>query len=151
MADRRRDKVKEWLIGYHWHPPSVHFHSALFPTAAILLVIYVLSHESSWERASFYVLSLGVLMLAGSILAGFFDWYTKYKAAQTKIFRTKIWLSLVLLAVGVILVIWRALSPELMQGGVFSRGLYITGLLLAVLLVIWIGYLGGKLIFRRQQ
>ncbi len=151
MADRRRNKVKECLIGYHWHAPSVHFHSALFPTAAILLFIYLLSHESSWERASFYVLSFGVLMLAGSIFAGFFDWYTKYKAAQTKIFQAKIWLSLVLLAVGVTLVIWRALSPELMQAGAFSRGLYITGLLLATLLVIWIGYLGGKLIFRREQ
>lgn len=150
MASSRWVTLRERLMGYPWHAPSVHFHSALFPTSLILLIIYLITHESSLEKASYYVLSFGVLMLAGSIIAGFFDWRMKYNSAKTKIFQLKIYLSTVLLVLGIALVIWRWLSPQLMKDGVATQALYIAGLLGAGLLVVWIGSLGGKLIFPRK-
>ncbi len=151
MANSRGAKLKKRLIEYHWHGPSVHFHSALFPIAAILLLLYLSTGEGSLEKASFYVLGFAVLLLIGSILAGFFDWRTKYNSARTKVFQGKIRLSLLLLPLGLALVTWRAASPQLLQGGGVSQGLYTAGVVLSLAMVVRIGYLGGKLIFRRQR
>ncbi|MFQ6117156.1 MAG: DUF2231 domain-containing protein [Candidatus Bipolaricaulia bacterium] len=144
-------ELRDSLLEYHWHPPSVHFHNALFPLAALLIIIYLPTHEGSLEKAAFYVLGFAVLLLLGSILAGFFDWRTKYKAARTKLFQSKIRLSFVLLGLGLVLLIWRGTAPGLMEVGPINRGLYTAGLLLATGLVVRIGYLGGKLIFRRGR
>ena len=109
------------------------------------------TREGSLERAAFYTLGFGVLLLFGSILAGFFDWRTNYKAARTKLFQGKIQLSFVLLALGLALLIWRGIAPGLLEATAVSQGLYTAGLVLASSLVVRIGYLGGKLIFRRGQ
>ncbi len=139
------------MIKYHWHGPSVHFHSALFPIAAVLLLLYLLTGEGSLEKASFYVLGFAVILLIGSILTGFFDWRTKYNSARTKVFRGKIRLSLLLLPLGLALVTWRAASPQLLHGGGVSQGLYTAGVVFSLPMVVRIGYLGGKLIFRQQR
>jgi len=144
-------ELRERLLQYHWHPPSVHFHSALFPIAALLVIIYLPTREGSLEKAVFYLLGFAVLLLLGSILAGLFDWRTKYKSARTKVFQSKIRLSFVLLGLGLALLIWRGTAPRLMEASTISQGLYTAGLVVATMLVVRIGYLGGKLIFRRGR
>lgn len=104
-------RLEELFVRFHPHPPTVHFPIALMVTAVILTLLYLVTKEPSFEKAAYYVLTLGLLFSPAAILTGLASWKITYKATMTHIFARKIQFSALLFPVALICFFWRTIDP----------------------------------------
>ena len=139
--------LKQLLAKAHLHPVMVHFPNALFPTTLALLGLYFFTKDSSFEQASFYTMIFGALGVPGAIATGLFSWKTRFRGNVTRIFVEKMIWSAALLILASGCVILRTFIPDIAyQPGLLSW-VYIGLVASLMLLVIRLGFLGGKLVF----
>ncbi|MEJ2031543.1 MAG: hypothetical protein P8Y63_00545 [Deltaproteobacteria bacterium] len=107
------------------------------------MLLYLDGGKPCYEFIAYLCLAAGVLMLAASMLSGWFTWKARYKGLRGKIFIRKIRISLVMLAVSVVVLIWRAAFPATLQT-VWLR-LYFGGIVFLLAGAAAEGYYGGRL------
>ena len=84
----------------HLHPIFVHFPQALFPVAFAALCLYLLTGVREFETGAFVAALFGALAAPVTTATGFFDWWNRYQAYMTSVFKIKITGSFVLMALG---------------------------------------------------
>lgn len=130
------------------HSMFVHFSEALFPVAMLFLVLYLLIRDSTFLSTYFYLLILATLSIPPSLLSGVLEWKQKYSGARTRIFLRKIRYGIVLLVIGAACCIWFGLQPCVLdKSSLISVILFLLLNLSTVPITIYLGHLGGKLVF----
>jgi len=80
-------------------------------------------------------------------MAGIIEWKQKYKGARVKIFIKKYNGGAILMGAGSIIAVWNYISPEIITESGILPSIFILLHFTIILLVTYLGYLGGKLIF----
>ncbi len=122
----------------HAHPALVHFPIALCAVAAILNLADRLLGSEALETAALVNLVIGLAAVPLAILTGLMDWRYQYGGRLTSIFRWKMGLSFLLMALGA-----AALGLRLGASGVA----YDAALTLHLPLVLGLGFVGGRITF----
>jgi len=131
----------------HLHSISVHFTNGLYPVAVFFLVLYEIFQQDSF-RLTYYNLIVFLSFSAPvSFFTGLIEWKQKYKGARVGIFLKKIKFGLVLLCLGGLSALWVLLSPEILLDSGILHFIFIILNLAIIPIVIYLGYLGGRLVF----
>lgn len=132
----------------HIHPLFVHFPQALFPVAFAALSLYLLTGIREFETGAFIAALFGALAAPLTTATGFFDWWNRYQAYLTSVFKIKIAGSFVLMALASPAVLLRAFQPDLAALPLGGLGWAYFGLLAACTATcVVLGHYGGKLVF----
>ncbi len=131
----------------HPHPMVVHFPIVFMYSATVFDILYVLTHERSFEATAYYCLAGGILFMPPAMLTGWFTWWLNYQAKPMRHVAIKKRLSWVLLAAAVAAFAWRFCVPGVMDEPGAGRVVYIGMLLSLAPIVSVIGYHGGELTF----
>jgi uncharacterized membrane protein len=132
----------------HLHPIFVHFPQALFPVAFAALCLYLLTEVREFETGAFVAAMFGVLAAPVTTATGFFDWWNRYQAYMTSVFKIKITGSFILMALGASAALLRAFHPDLAVLPLGGLGWAYFGLLAACTATcVVLGHYGGKLVF----
>ena len=132
----------------HLHPIFVHFPQALFPVAFAALCIYLLTGVREFETGAFVAALFGALAAPVTTATGFFDWWNRYQAYLTSVFKIKITGSFVLMALAGPAILLRAFHPDLAVLPLGGLGWAYFGLLAACTATcVVLGHFGGKLVF----
>jgi uncharacterized membrane protein len=130
------------------HPVFVHFPQALFPVAFAAFGFYLLTGIREFETGAFVASLFGALAAPLTTATGFFDWWNRYQAYMTSVFKIKIAGAFVLMALAGPAVWLRALHPDLAALPLGGLGWVYLGLLAACTATcVVLGHYGGKLVF----
>jgi uncharacterized membrane protein len=132
----------------HLHPVFVHFPQALFPVAFAAFGFYLLTGIREFETGAFVASLFGAVAARLVTATGFFDWWNRYQAYMTSVFKIKIAGAFVLMALAGPAVWLRALHPDLAALPLGGLGWVYLGLLAACTATcVVLGHYGGKLVF----
>lgn len=126
---------------------SVHFTSALFPVAVFFLVLSFFYRAPLSLFAYYHLLILATLSAPASYLTGIAEWKQKYRGARVRIFTRKITAGVLLVVLGALCSLWYGLQPEIMQQTGAARVVFLSLNSAVVPLVVYLGTLGGRLVF----
>jgi uncharacterized membrane protein len=127
----------------HWHVVFTHFPVSLFMVSAGFILLHLFTDTSCFERAGYFTLVAGTVMLVPTTYTGWSTWKKRYRGAGTKIFRYKIRISLAMIPISLPLVIWRSTFPTTVHTA--WHGIYFGGFVLLFAGAIAEGYYGGRL------
>lgn len=147
VPEALKNRYVEALKNLHPHPMVVHFSEVLPILAAFFLFIYHLTRGGEFERASYYMISLGFLSSFGCMATGFFSWSVTYERTLTTIFSRKILLSVILSAIVTTLFIWRTIDPDVVTEYSNFTAVYALMIYAAVPVVVVLGHYGGKIVY----
>jgi len=126
----------------------VHFPQGLFPVAFASFCVYFATGVREFESGAFVCALFGALSAPLTTASGFFDWWARYQAYMTSVFKIKITGAFVLMALGAPAVLLRAFHPDLAVLPLGSLGWAYFGLLAACTTTcVVLGHYGGKLVF----
>ncbi len=131
------------------HRMTSHFPISLLMTASLLILLYEYFGDRSFEVAAYYTLLLGVIASPVSVLTGLWGWKISYLGIMTKIFKTKIIISTLLLVIGFVCVILRSVFPDILIERSLLSWIYLILVLCLTPIVVALGYYGGKITFLR--
>ena len=132
----------------HIHPMLVHFPQALFPVAFTSFCLYMATGIKELEAGAFVAVLFGALAVPVTIGTGFFDWWNRYQAYMTSVFRIKITGSFILMALAGPAAALRAYHPDVAVLPLTGLGWMYFGLLGACIAAcVVLGHYGGKLVF----
>lgn len=135
------------LQGLHLHPVSVHFPIALSIAAAASMAASLIVPHRPCQVFTLYCLILAALATPVAIASGLLSWYCSYSAIWTRLYRAKIVLSCVLIALQIGALVMRlgiVTDPSLTSPAYCA---YAVLVLATAPAVVALGYLGGKLTF----
>jgi len=136
------------IENFHFHPILVHFSIAYSIGAALLSLLYILTNESSFETASYYVLILAFLAAPPAGFSGLFSWWVTYERRMSKTYLRKIVFTIVLITVVTLCFVWRIKNPNILISKTHFSYLYLGMMVSQIPIVTFLGYLGGKITFR---
>ena len=132
----------------HLHPILVHFPQGLFPVAFASFSLYLVTGVREFEAGAFVTALFGLLASPVATATGFFDWWNRYQAYMTSVFKIKIAGAFVLMALAGPAVVLRAFRPDLATLPLSGLGWAYFGLLAACTATcVVLGHYGGKLVF----
>src|SRR5512141_2456486 len=132
----------------HLNSIFVHFPQALFPVVFVSLSLYLLTEVREFETGAFVAAMFGALATPVTTLTGFFDWWNRYQAYMTSVFKIKIAGAFILMALGASAALLRAFHPDLAVLPLGGLGWAYFGLLAAgTATCVVLGHYGGKLVF----
>ena len=129
----------------HPHPMVVHFPIAFLMAASLFILLYLFLRNPPLELTSFFLLLLGAIASPFAMGTGLFTWWINYQLKLNHFIKRKIQLSILLLALEIILVLWRSLNPATPPEEVYT--VYSILMLILAPVVALIGYYGGQLTF----
>ena len=129
----------------HPHPMVVHFPIAFLMAASLFILLYLFLRNPSLELTSFFLLLLGAISSPFAMGTGLLTWWINYRLKLNYFIKRKIQLSILLLALEIILVLWRSLNPATPPEQVYTA--YSILMLILAPVVGLIGYYGGQLTF----
>jgi uncharacterized membrane protein len=126
---------------YLFHPYIVHFPIALFMLEAFLIVLWSARKDEVYERFSFFALKAALFVMPFVMVAGALD----AGGLVPRVQRHAVF-AFSLLVVSVVRFIFRfKVGPALWQGR--WKTLYLVLVLVSVVLTIFTGHFGGKLVY----
>ena len=129
----------------------VHTPNGIVPMAVLFLFIAALFAAPLFDIAALYSLVVVLIAMPAVLGTGYIVWQERYRGALTPIFKLKIGASIVATVSLVILLIWRALQPAVLNTPSSARWFF---LILAVIMVGAVGlagHMGGKLVFGNRK
>lgn len=131
----------------HWHVLMTHGPLSMFGGSFLFQFLNVFAYHACFEMAANVLLLVGTLTLIPTALTGWRTWKSKYKGAQSLIFRRKLTLTYILLGISIPLTLWRVghigLTVFVPNGA--EHWLYVGGNVLLMLLSSAEGFYGGQL------
>ncbi len=131
----------------HWHVVLTHFPISFFTVSAGFMVLHMLTLTACFELASFLCLQAGAVMLIPTTWTGWSTWKSKYKGAETKIFRYKIKISYAMIILCLVLI--GARGYLLNKSHTIWHIVFTTGFILLFVGAMAEGFYGGQLNHRR--
>ena len=139
------------ILRHHLHPIMVHTPNGIVPMAVLFLFIAALFAAPLFDIAALYSLVVVLIAMPAVLGTGYIVWQERYRGALTPIFKLKIGASIVATVSLVILLIWRALQPAVLNTPSSARWFF---LILAVIMLGAVGlagHMGGKLVFGNRK
>ena len=129
----------------HWHVELTHFPVSFFVGSALFMVLHFASYSNrdAYELASFVLLIAGMVVMWPTTITGWNTWKNRYHGAHAKIFLYKIRTSFGMIALSVLLVVWRVALPPPKDTAWFFA--YAAGIFLLFIGTIIEGFYGGRL------
>jgi predicted heme/steroid binding protein/uncharacterized membrane protein len=131
----------------HPHPITIHFPIVFTFATLIFNFLYLLLGIKSFELTALHCLGAAILFTPVAIVTGFYTWWLNYEARSIRPVRIKQHLSFILLALQIIVFVWRLKMPGLQESFNWQSILYLGLILLMFLLVTVIGWFGANLTF----
>ena len=138
--------LAERIEGFHPHPMLVHFPIAYAIAIPILALIYISTHKSSFEMASYYLVAGALLTGAGAGLAGVFSWKITYQGRVKRVFALKATFAILLAAVVTACLVWRSVDSNILVAETSWSYVYLALLVILVPIVVMLGYYGDQII-----
>jgi uncharacterized membrane protein len=136
-------KARATALGHPIHPMLIAFPLGLFPVAVIFDITHWYTQNGRWADISFWLIAAGII---GGLLAavfGFTDWLKIPAGTRAKAIGLLHGVVNVVV-VGLFIVSWLLRRPNPSAPGTLEIALGI----IAVLLALFSGWLGGELVFR---
>ena len=137
----------EQILRHHLHPIMVHTPNGVLPMALIFLLMTALLGLPVFETAAFYSFIFVLISMPAVNFTGYEVWQNRYGGAMTFTFKVKIGASIVTVALLCVLILWRAVQPEILTTASTGRWIFLLLSLILVGAVGFAGHLGGKLVF----
>ena len=131
----------------HPHPMIIHFPIVFMFSTGFFNILYLLSGHKAFETTAFHCLAGGVLFTPFAIGTGFYTWWLNYMTKLTRAVAIKQRVSMVLLAVEIIVFVWRIKVPDILDSFQFTGLIYFLLNLSLFPMVAVIGWFGAKLTF----
>jgi predicted heme/steroid binding protein/uncharacterized membrane protein len=135
------------ILTRHPHPMTVHFPIVFMFATAAFNGLYLLTGNRSFEVTGLHCLAAGILFLPIVTLTGLFSWWLNYMAKPIKPIVVKLWASLALWIVAMMVFTWRITAPEILVASDAGRHVYLVLVMSLAVLVTIIGWFGAKLTF----
>jgi predicted heme/steroid binding protein/uncharacterized membrane protein len=123
----------------HPHPMTVHFPIAFMLSTTVFNLLYLISGIKSFETTALHCLGGGIIFTVVAITTGLYTWWLNYMAKMLKPVKIKIPLSLIMLALAIIIFVWRIKVPDVLDS---LRGVGFVYLLLVISLSVIITIIG---------
>jgi predicted heme/steroid binding protein/uncharacterized membrane protein len=143
----------DWLISRypmlrrHPHPMTVHFPIVFMFSTTVFNLLYLITGEKEFETTALHCLAGGILFSVVAISTGIYTWWLNYMAKMLKPVKIKIPLTLIMLAVGIFIFIWRIIVPDVMDSLQGAGLIYLLLVLALSVLVTIIGWNGAHMTF----
>ena len=129
----------------HPHPMVVHFPIALLMASSLLVLLYLIFQNPSFESTSFHLLILGAIASPFAMATGLLTWWVNYRLKVTLFVKRKILFSILLLIFEIILILWRSSASQI------SNPIYFIMVVILTPIVSILGYYGGQMTFPAEQ
>jgi len=148
-ADSEQDipPLLNWFLDRHPHPISVHFPIAYIAAVLILLILNLLTNNTAFETAGYYMLWGSVVMAPVAMVLGVMSWSFNYGRKLKGTFMGKIIISIVFLIVGVVVLTLRVSNSNIFVGSDPVKWVYFGLVVVMVLLVSALGWLGDMIMY----
>ncbi len=135
------------MLRRHPHPMTVHFPIAFMILFPIFNLLYLATGDASFETTAFHLLAAGLVFTPVAMLTGPYNWWLNYASKWTGTIAIKIFGSLILLILILVLFVWRMKSPEIMLQPSGGRIVYLFISLTLPVVVTVLGWFGAKMTF----
>jgi len=135
------------MLRRHPHPMTVHFPIAFMMLFPVLNILYLVTGKESFDVSSFHVLVAGLAFTPVALLTGPYNWWINYAGKWSKIIAVKMFGSLILITLILVIFMWRILVPDIMLQPSGARIIYIMLSLLLPPIVSVLGWFGAKMTF----
>ena len=135
------------MLRRHPHPMTVHFPIAFMMLFPIFNLLYLATGKESFETTAFHILVAGLVVTPVAMLTGPYNWWLNYAAKWTKVIGLKIFGSILLFALILVIFFWRMSSPEIMLEAGGARIVYVMLSLALPAVVTVLGWYGAKMTF----
>jgi predicted heme/steroid binding protein/uncharacterized membrane protein len=135
------------MLRRHPHPMTVHFPIAFVMLFPVLNILYLISGNETLETSAFHILVAGLAAAPVAMLTGPYNWWLNYASKWTEVIAIKVFGSLILLVLILILFIWRIVAPEIMLQPGGDRIIYLLLSLTLPVVVTILGWFGAKMTF----
>jgi predicted heme/steroid binding protein/uncharacterized membrane protein len=129
----------------HPHPMVVHFPIALLMASSLLVLLYLIFKNPSFESTSFHLLILGAIASPFAMATGLLTWWVNYRLKVTLFVKRKIQFSILLLIFEIILILWRSSASQI------SNPIYFIMVVILTPVVSILGYYGGQMTFPAER
>jgi predicted heme/steroid binding protein/uncharacterized membrane protein len=152
-AERDLPPALSWLLTRapflrrHPHPMTIHFPIAFTFAALLFNVLYLLLGTRAFEITALHCLGAAIFFTPVAIVTGFYTWWLNYQAKRIRPVRIKQRLSFILLAVEIIVFVWRLKNAAILDFLGWQSILYFLLILFIFILVSVIGWFGANLTF----
>ena len=133
----------------HWHVALTHFPISLFGTAFLFQLLHLFMFTEPFELATTVCVLAGAASMIPATVSGWYTWKRHYHGSETRLFRRKIRIALLMLVASVSLAVWRVVLYRL--GHEADRVDHYVFLVTCFLLIVGAvaeGYFGGRLSHR---
>ena len=135
------------MLRRHPHPMTVHFPIAFMMLFPFLNILYLLTGRESFDISSFHVLVAGLVFTPIAMLTGPYNWWVNYAGKWSKIIAIKMFGSLILITLILVIFMWRILVPDIMLQPSGARIIYLIISLALMPIVTVLGWFGAKMTF----
>jgi uncharacterized membrane protein len=135
------------MLRRHPHPMTVHFPIAFMMLFPVLNILYLVTGNKSLETSAFHVLVAGLVVAPVAMLTGPYNWWLNYAGKWSKIIAIKIFGSLILVTLILVIFLWRLLSPEILLQPSGARIVYLLLSLTLPVVVSVLGWFGATMTF----
>ena len=130
----------------HLHHISSHFTNGLFPMAAVMITLHLLTGNAFFETTAFHCIVVGLLGVPLAYGSGVMDWKKRFEGRRTRIFDHKIAFGLLFLFLGAAAVFLRFTFEESIHAGENVKWVYVALIYLSTAVAAYLGHLGSKFI-----
>lgn len=135
------------MLRRHPHPMTVHFPIAFMMLFPVLNILYLVTGNAGFDISSFHVLVAGLVFTPVALLTGPYNWWINYAGKWSQIIKVKMFGSLILITLILVIFMWRILVPDIMLQPSGARIIYIVLSLTLVPIVSVLGWFGAKMTF----
>ena len=140
-------KLQKRIERLHIHSIMVHFSVAFAFVIPLLILGYLVTGNTSFEKTSYYLLVMLLVISPLSGLSGFFSWKVTYEGRRSRTFDRKIILTIAATVLAATCTLWRFLTPDILVEKNDLSALYAILLMVTAILTGILGRYGSKLVF----
>ncbi|UCE84443.1 MAG: cytochrome b5 [Deltaproteobacteria bacterium] len=135
------------MLRRHPHPMTVHFPIAFVMLFSALNILYLVTGNESLETSAFHVLVAGLVATPVAMLTGPYNWWLNYASKWSRIIAVKVFGSLILITLVLVIFWWRVTTPEIMLHASGTRVFYMVLTLILPIVITVLGWFGAKMTF----
>ena len=136
-------RARATSLGHPIHPMLIVFPLGLFPVAVIFDLIYWFTKNPTWAQVSYWVIAAGIIGALLAAVFGLIDWLKIPDGTRAKTVGLVHGITNVIVA-GLFIVSWLVRRPNPTAPDMLDIALGV----IAVLLALFSGWLGGELVYR---
>ncbi len=150
-AKNRLSFVENMINKLHAHPVSVHVPNGVLPMVVLFLILGFLFKKESLVDAGFYGLVYVTISMPVVIYTGFVEWRINFNKTLNKYFLAKICSGFIVFLVGLVLVVWKVVSPDVSKITSTNFDVFLVLHVIMLVFALGAGFLGGKLVFENKK